>query len=178
VSLRVRDMTPEEVESIRHLARSRTDAARLVERAKIVWLSRQGRTVNQIAAELHVCRNTVRSWLRRFDETGLPGLQDGPRPGCPATYSREQAGVVIATALTAPQTLGLAFACWTLDRLQVYLNDVAGIAIKRTRIRDMLQAEGLRWRQQETWFGERVDPDFAEKRGLSPACTKSHPRTA
>ena len=26
-------------------------------------------------------------------------------------------------------------------------------------------AEGLRWRQQETWFGKRVDPDFAAKRG-------------
>jgi hypothetical protein len=24
-------------------------------------------------------------------------------------------------------------------------------------------AEGLRWRTDETWFGERVDPNFAEK---------------
>jgi len=178
VSLRVRDMTPEEVETVRHLARSRTEAARQVERAKIIWLSRQGRSVNEIAAEVHVCRNTVRSWLKRFNEGGLPGLQDGPRPGCPATYKREDASVVIATAVTPPQTLGLAFACWTLDRLQAYLNDVKGIAIRRTRIRDMLHAEGLRWRQQETWFGERVDPEFVEKRGVSPDSTRSHLPTA
>jgi hypothetical protein len=25
----------------------------------------------------------------------------------------------------------------------------------------------LRWRRQESWFGERVDPDFAQKRGAS-----------
>jgi len=33
----------------------------------------------------------------------------------------------------------------------------------------MLLAEGLRWRKQETWFGERVDPEFAEKRADYPA---------
>ena len=30
---------------------------------------------------------------------------------------------------------------------------------------ELLIAEGLRWRTQETWFGERVDPEFAKKRG-------------
>jgi hypothetical protein len=25
----------------------------------------------------------------------------------------------------------------------------------------------LKWRHQETWFGERVDPEFAAKRGRS-----------
>jgi len=29
----------------------------------------------------------------------------------------------------------------------------------------VLVGEGLRWREQETWFGKRVDPDFAAKRG-------------
>lgn len=174
MAFRVREMTPEEVQTIRRLARSRTEAARRVERARIIWLSRQGRTVNEIADQLHVCRNTVRAWLKRFNTEGLPGLQDGRRPGCPPKYTREEAGVVIATALTLPQKLGLPFACWTLDRLQVYLNEARGIAIKRTRIRDILHGEGLRWRQQETWFGERVDPDFAEKRGSSPGCTRNH----
>jgi transposase len=71
----------------------------------------------------------------------------------------------VATALTAPQQLGLPFASWTLDRSAAYLNEHKGIAIKRSRIDDILLREGLRWRQQETWFGERVDPDFAKKRG-------------
>jgi hypothetical protein len=35
----------------------------------------------------------------------------------------------------------------------------------RSRISELLIAEGLRWRKPETWFGERVDPDFAAKRG-------------
>jgi transposase len=84
---------------------------------------------------------------------------------------------VIATALTDPQTLGLPFGCWTLDRLQTSLNEHTGIAMKRSRINEILRAEGLRWRQQESWFGERVDPDFAEKRGPSKPSTLRRPST-
>jgi transposase len=85
---------------------------------------------------------------------------------------------VIAAALSKPETLGLPFACWTLDRLTAYLNEHKGIAIKRSRLDDILIQEGLRWRQQETWFGERIDPAFAEKRGRSRRSTPHRRRAA
>jgi len=91
-------------------------------------------------------------------------------------YPPEQIAVVIATALQRPQELGLPFASWTLDRLVAYLHEVKGILIKRSRISEIFLAEGLGWRHEETWFGERVDPDFAEKRGLSRPCTPPRPR--
>jgi len=56
----------------------------------------------------------------------------------------------------------LPFACWTLDRLVAYLSD-HGIAMRRSRISEIFIREGLKWRHEETWFGERVDPDFAKK---------------
>lgn len=83
---------------------------------------------------------------------------------------------MIAAALTKPQELELPFVSWTLDRLQAYLNEHKGIAIKRSRIDEILVAEGLRWRQQESWFGERLDPEFAEKRGASKRSTLPHPQ--
>ena len=174
MAIRVRDLTPEEVETIKRIAHARTERARDVERAKIVWLSRQGQRVAAIAQDLHVHRDTVRFWLKRFNTNGLAGLQDEARSGRPDIYTSEQIGAVIATALTNPKTLDLPFASWTLDRLEAYLNDVKGIAIKRSRIDDIIIiAEGLRWRKQETWFSERVDPDFAEKRGPSQPSTPS-----
>ena len=103
---------------------------------------------------------------------GLAGLQDKPRQGRPPTYTRDEVGVVVATALTDPQTLDLPFKSWTLDRLVAYLAEQKGIAMKRSRIDEPLIAEGLRWRKEETWFGERVDPDFAEKRGPSSNSTR------
>ncbi len=174
--IRLRQVTEEETESIKGLARSRTGAARTVERAKIILLASQGERVPQIAQQLGIGADTVRLWLKRFNQGGLAGLEDRPRSGAPPTYTPEQVGEVIAASLTNPQSLGLPFGCWTLDRLEAYLNEQKGIPIKRSRIGEILLAEGLRWRTQETWFGERVDPEFAGKRGPSRGCTHSHLR--
>lgn len=136
----------------------------------------EGQRVPQIAARLGVAENTVRNWLNRFNEAGVPGICDEMRTGRPPTYSADEVSVGVATALTKPDDLALPFGHWTLDRLEVYLNEEKGIAIKRSRINEVLLAEGLRWRKDEHWFGERVDPDFAKKRGPSPRSTPSHQR--
>ena len=172
MALRVRALTAEEQAAIRRLAHARTEPARSVERARIIELALQGHRVPAIARHLGLSEPTVRRWLKRFNAEGVEGLADRPRPGCPPTYTPEEVGKVIAAALTPPEQLGLPFASWTLDRLEAYLNEQQGIAIKRSRIDELLVAEGLRWCTQETWFGERVDPAFAEKRGPSRRSTR------
>ena len=174
--LQLRPLTPEEHITITRLRQSRTEATRTVERARIIWLASQGWRVPAIAAELRMNERTVRTWLKRFNATGLDGLRDAPRSGCPPTYSREQVGEVVATALTNPRSLDLPFASWTLDRLTAYVNEEKDIPIKRSRIDELLIEEGLRWRTQETWFGERVDPEFAKKRGSSKPSTPTRLR--
>ena len=172
--LTLRALVDEEEPALRRLAHSRIDPARAVERARIVWRAHQGARVPAIAREVGVCEQTVRLWLTRFNAHGVEGLNDGARAGRPPTYTPEQVGEVVATRLTNPQDLGLPFASWTLGRLEAYLNEERGTPIKRSRIGDLLQQEGLRWRTQETWFGERVDPAFAEKRGRSSRSTRRH----
>ena len=90
-------------------------------------------------------------------------------------YPPEQVAMVIAAALTAPHTRGLPFSAWTRDRLAPYLADQHGITLKRRRIDELLLAEGLRWRKQETWFGQRVESELAAKRGRWSAATL-HPQ--
>jgi transposase len=196
-ALQIRVVRAEERVAIERLAASRTASARTVERGRMLRVSLQGERVPAIARALAVAEDTVRCWLTRFTAAGLDGLADRPRRGRPTTYTPEQVGAVVATALTDPQSLGLPFGCWTLDRLEVYLNEARGLPIKRSRIDDLLLAEGLRWRTQETWFGARaglerdtdqpdrttrreraVDPDFAQKRGSSNASTRPHRRRA
>jgi transposase len=161
--LTVRPLTSEEVETLERLARSRTAPARAVERATIVWQAHHGARVPAIARTLGVCQATVRLWLSRFNAEGVAGLQDRPRGGRPPTYTPEEVGTVLVASLTNPQDLDLPFGSWTLDRLTAYLHEHKGIMLQRSRIGEILQREGLRWRQQETWFGERPDPAFAEK---------------
>jgi transposase len=167
MALHVRRLSESEEAQIEKLAHSRTASARLVERANIIWLSSQGWWVPEIADHLRINAETVRHWVKRFNEAGLDGLKDRPRAGRPATYTVEQVAEVIAASLTDPRDLALPFSSWTLDRLAAYLNEQKGIPIKRSRIDEILTTEGLRWKTQETWFGERVDPDFAQKRGQS-----------
>ncbi len=165
----LRPLTVEEEQTVDRVARSRTEPARAVERARIVGLAHRGWRVPAIAREVGLSEATVRLWLRRFNERGLDGLKDVARAGRPPTYTPKEVGAVIAASLTDPRELGLPFASWTLDRLAAHLHEAQGVGIKRSRIGAILQAEGLRWRQQEPWFGERPDPAFAEKRGRSSA---------
>jgi transposase len=174
----LRELTAEEHQALEQLAASRTAQARLVERARILLASADGRPPSQIAKHLGVSRPTVYTWIHRFNERGLGGLGDRPRAGRPHTYTAEQRAEVIAAALTAPEGLGLPFGCWTLDRLRAYLHEQKGIGIRRSRIGELLVDEGLKWRHQETWFGERVDPDFAAKRGPSKPSTRRPRRGA
>jgi transposase len=176
--LRLRETTEEERTAVERLAHSRTAPARQVERARIIWHASQGQGAPEIAEQLRLGAYTVRGWIKRFNAEGLAGLADRPRAGRPPTYALEQVAQVIATALTDPRALGLPFASWTLDRLAAYLNEHKAIAIRRSRIDEILRAEGLRWRRHESWFGARVDPAFAEKRGGSRRSTRRRPRAA
>lgn len=174
--LTLRPLTDEEARAIDRLARSRTEPARAVERARIVWLAHEGARVPAIARALAVDEKTVRTWLKRFAADGVDGLKDAPRSGRPPVYRPEEVAEVVAAGLTKPDDLGLPFGSWTLDRLTTYLREQKGLAIGRSRIATLLQEEGLRWRTQETWFGERVDPDFVAKRGRSSRSARRHLR--
>src|SRR4029078_4366782 len=148
--------------------------AGLVRRAQIIQHAVDGLSAPGIAAKMGLCGATVRFWLRRFNERGL---EEEMRSGRPPTYTAEERSAVIAAALSRPADLGLPFASWTLDRLVAYLGE-KGIGMKRSRMSEVLLAEGLKWRQEETWFGTRVDPEFERKRGCSSASTPLHPRAA
>jgi transposase len=163
--LRLRELTAEEARIVAKLARSQTASVRLVQRARIIQIASQGKTIAQISAELGSNASVVRKWFKRFETEGVAGLNDAPRSGAPSRYTAENKARVVATARTRPSALGLPYSSWTFERLATYLHEELGLSMKKTRIFEILQEEGLRWRKQETWFGERLDPEFAQKRG-------------
>jgi transposase len=175
MTIRARAVSDEERETLGRTARSRTVGAGLVRRAQIVVHALEGLRAPEIGARVGLGGVTVRHWLKRFNARGLRGLEEDVRAGRPPTYSAEQRSAVIDTALTRPADLGLPFASWTLDRLVARLAE-QGIAMRRSRISEIFIQEGLKWRHEETWFGERVDPDFARKRGRSSNSTQKHRR--
>ena len=170
--MQVRAVTDEERQAVARLAHSRTAPARAVERARVVLAALEGQQVEDIAVDQRLSRNTVYLWLHRFEERGVAGVADRGRSGRPRTYPGGQVGAIVATALTAPQVLGVPFSSWTLDRVVAYLREHKGIRMRRSRLDEVLLSAGLRWRKHETLCGEQVDPDFAAQRGPSSSATR------
>jgi transposase len=168
MAVTIRPLDEQERQALKALARSRAAPARLVERARIVSFASEGVPPTQIARRLELDPRTVDTWIQRFNEGGIAALQDRPRSGRPLTYPAQVVGELIAASLTDPRQLDLPFGCWSVRRLETYLNDERGILIKRSRIDELLLAEGLRWRTQESWFGERAEAEFAKAPASPP----------
>src|SRR5690348_15274307 len=179
MTLRLRELSEEERKTIERLVHARSTPVGKLKRAQLIQLANQGMSTPEIAKTLQVSERMVRKRLHRFNEQGLLGLEEAPRSGRPATYQPELVGEIIQTALSRPTDLGEeGYSTWTLDRLVDYLYRVKGIRMQRSRISEIFIAEGLSWRHEESWFGERVDPDFAKKRGPSRRSTPAHHQRA
>jgi transposase len=75
--------------------RRRKTVQALSMRARIVLRTSEGLTATAIAQETQACIQTVSKWWRGFDERGLDGLLDEPRPGQPRKLSDAQNEQVI-----------------------------------------------------------------------------------
>ena len=61
------------------IRKSRTEDARMVERAKIVLARVAGREIRRVARDLGVSVPTVTKWCKRFSLRGIKGLRDDLR---------------------------------------------------------------------------------------------------
>ena len=126
MAIYVREMMDEEQGKIDRLIRSRTVPVRLAQRARIIRLSAEGKTVPVIARELGLSDRATRRWVSRFNEQGMEGLEDEPRSGRPPTYTEDNRSRVIAKARglpAKPEGVEVPATChWTLNQLTRELN--------------------------------------------------------
>ena len=80
-------LRPGDRERLEAMVRKRTLAQRLVFRAQIVLCCAEGLPHREIKRRLHTSVDTVICWRKRYEQEGLDGLQDRPRPGRPPTFS-------------------------------------------------------------------------------------------
>lgn len=174
--LRLKEVTAEERQEIGRLARSRTTPARLVQRAKVIqaMLEDPGMSAAQ-AGRLAGYQSDLsgQMWVNRFNQRGLAGLEDRPKPGRRPRHSQETRSKLVSLVLQKPRTLGFPFELWTLERLQTTFREREGIHLSDSTIWTWLAEEGLEWKRQQSWFHEarKHDPQFVEKRGASSRLT-------
>jgi putative transposase len=176
MALKTRPLTAGEAQELKSVAASRTVPHRVVQRAQIIWASVHGEAVPVIALQVGLSAFRVRPWIHRFNQAGLAGLADAPHAGRPRQHDETTRGTVVALARTQPRGLGLPFALWTLARLQQALQERHGLWVTPATVWKWLQAEGLVWKRQQSWFQVTGDAAFVANRGQSAKPTRSRSR--
>lgn len=146
-------------------ARGHTTPYRDKIRARIVLRAAERQTNSQIAVEVGVTVDTVRTWRGRFAERGLAGLADRPRRGRPSRFSAVRRAQVTALACQLPAAAGAPLARWSCPELarEVVGQGIAE-AISPATVRRWLARDAIKPWQCRSWLFPR-DPDFAVKAG-------------
>ncbi len=139
--------------ALEHLASSRTEEARMVERAKIILACLEGKAVKDIAHDLKIRPNTVIDWRKRFAREGMAGLHDRPRAGRPVEYGTEFRDRVLDLLETSPPS---GQSTWDGPAVAGVLN-VSTDAVWR-----LLRKEGICLKRQRSWCVS-TDPEFSAK---------------
>ena len=145
--------TAEQRAELMTLARSRTEEARLVERAKIVLACLEGKRNDAVGRELGVRPNTVGLWRKRFAAAGLAGLRDRVRPGKTPKYGADLR-LRVLRQLELPPPKGSA--SW--DGASV----AAALGVSDDAIWRLLRKEGVQLRRRRSWCVS-TDQQFAAK---------------
>jgi transposase len=135
------------------LSRSRTEEARMVERAKIVLGCLDGKRNDEIGRELGVRPNTVGLWRKRFAAGGLAGLRDRARPGKTPKYGAALRLRVLGQ-LELPPPKGLSG--WDGGSL------AAALGVSDDAVWRVLRKDGVQLRRHRSWCVS-TDPQFAAK---------------
>jgi transposase len=147
-------LTAEQQDDFERFAGSRTLAARLVERAKIILQAAAGKADVEIAKALDITRQTVGLWRRRFVEQGIAGIEkDAPRSGRPRIIAADKIDEIVS--MTTRQT--------PVNATHWSTRTLAGVAgVSASTVGRIWRAHGLKPHRIKT-FKLSNDPRFAEK---------------
>ena len=161
--LYVRQPTEDERAELRRMTRQ--EIGRVAQRAQMVLLSAQRRTVPEVAALLALRPATVRFWRRQFDAAGPAGLRDAPRSGRPGKVTPRVDATLADWRRHDPQRADPAdlATCWTVAMLLLRLRAQLHLVRSPTTLRATLHRLGLRWRRPRLAMPRKTDPEKAAK---------------
>ena len=149
----VLECSAEDKASLTVISKSRTEEARMVERARIILASLEGQEIQRVARELGVSIPTVRKWRQNFAWWGLKGLRDRSRSGKPVTYGHDFRNRVLAL-LEQPPPPGMSH--WDGPAVA----ETLGASVHA--VWRMLRREGIYLQRVRSWCVS-TDPEFARK---------------
>jgi len=135
------------------MARSRTIAAGLAQRARVILAIAAGEPYPVLGARLEVSTTTLTRWRKRFERQRLAGLHDAPRSGRGDRVAPALEAKILALTQQPPPA---PYTHWTTRRLGERLG------INHMTIHRVWQRAGLKPHQLARYVAS-PDPDFEQK---------------
>lgn len=163
-------LTPEIRAELESLSQSRTEAARRVDRARVLVAYANGERVSAIARRLAMPRPKVDRCIDRALQFGpVSALTDLPRSGRPSIITSEARAWLISVACQKPKDLGYSYELWTTRLLAQHVRDHCRASghpslerLGRGTVSKILTKDGVR-PHKITYYLARRDPEFDAK---------------
>ncbi|AKT49336.1 hypothetical protein ADJ70_10940 [Olsenella sp. oral taxon 807] len=163
-------LTEGDREALELVARTRTEQARRVDRARMLLWKADGRSLAEIARSLGANVNTVALCVRKYREGGVEAaLSDAARSGRPASIGDGDRAWVVSLACQRPCELGHPAETWTQSALAAHVRAEAARAghpalarATKSMVWSILHAADLH-PDRVRYYCERRDPDFEGK---------------
>ena len=128
---------------------------RLRQRAHAILLSYEGMEIHEIAKIFQANRNTVSSWLDRWEAGGIDELADKPRSGASPTLTESEQKKAIRWLQQTPQS-----SAKVLEKIRQKL----GKQISDSTLKRIAKKHDLRWkRARKSLRGKRDEKNFASQ---------------
>jgi transposase len=142
--------------------------ARPYQRALALLLLDEGSTVEEVAGQLHVSRQTVYNWMSRFEaRLGLSSIErllDRERSGRPPTVQGVIDPLLKEVIALDPRNLGYNSTTWTALLLRQHLFDDYGLSVGLRSIGSALRRLRLHWKHPRHMLSRR-DPFWQQSKG-------------
>lgn len=146
-------LSDDESETLTRWSRRAKSSQALAQRCRIVLGCADGKSNQEVAAELGIWPQSVGKWRRRYLERGLDGLADEPRPGAPRRITDEQVEeVIVATLERTPKDA----THWSRASM------AAESGLSKSTVGRIWRAFNLQPHQVDT-FKLSTDPQFIDK---------------
>ena len=163
-------LNADETRDLMTIARSHTEAARRIERARILLAFVGGETVSAIARSLHVDRPKVERCLDKAVQLGVAAaLGDLPGRGRKSILTPEARAWVLSLACQKPKDVGYSYELWTTRLLAEHVRKhclAAGhpslARLGRGTVSKLLTKAKIR-PHKINYYLERRDPEFDTK---------------
>jgi hypothetical protein len=164
------NLSKDDSRELERISKSRTEPKNKIERANILLLYADQKTVSEIARKLNTNRPKVERSIDKALEFGsLTSLVDLPRAGSPGKIASEAKAWLISLACQKPKDIGLASEFWTMNELARYAREHckdAGheslIKIRKGTVSKILSKSDVKPHKM-SYYTVRKDPDFDKK---------------